>query len=98
MESKMLDIPEIQKHIETLPGWTYEADSISKDFIFRDFIEAFSFLSRVALLSEQQSHHPEWSGVYNQVHIRFTTHDAGGITKKDIEMARRIETMLNTHI
>jgi len=79
-----------------LKGWIYDpaADTISHDFKFKDFSEAFGFMARVALLAQAADHHPEWSNVYNKVTITLTTHDAGGLTKKDVELAAQIDQLL----
>jgi 4a-hydroxytetrahydrobiopterin dehydratase len=76
-----------------LAGWTLdgERDAIRKSFRFRDFVEAFGFMSKVALLSERMDHHPEWSNVWNRVDILLSTHDADGLTLRDIELARAID-------
>ncbi len=79
---------------EEVPSWTFHENALEKMLVFQDFSEAFSFITRVALLSEQLNHHPMWSNVYNEVHISLSTHDAGGVTSKDLEMARRIDEML----
>ena len=71
--------------------WNISNNSIQKEFVFKNFIEAFGFMSRVAILAEKQNHHPEWSNVYNKVNITLTTHDAGGVTEKDLELATAIE-------
>jgi 4a-hydroxytetrahydrobiopterin dehydratase len=79
-----------------LSQWRYGSDRgghISRDWLFADFNEAFGFMSRVALLAEQMNHHPEWSNVYNRVSITLTTHDAGGLSFRDIELARRIDRL-----
>jgi len=80
-----------------LKGWIYDpaADTISHDFKFKDFSEAFGFMARVALLAQAADHHPEWSNVYNKVRITLTTHDAGGLTKKDVELAAQIDQLLH---
>lgn len=82
--------------LSRLNGWIYDqrANAISHDFRFRDFSEAFSFMTRVALLSEAAGHHPEWSNVYNKVTITLTTHDAGGLTAKDVALAEAIDQLL----
>jgi 4a-hydroxytetrahydrobiopterin dehydratase len=67
------------------------ADAIARRFRFKDFNEAFGFMARVALLAEKLDHHPEWSNVYSTVDVTLSTHDAGGVTAKDIEMARAME-------
>ncbi len=70
--------------LQKLGGWQDDEASISKNFVFADFNEAFAFLTRIAMLSEKMNHHAEWSGVYNKVSIRLSTHDAGGVTEKDV--------------
>ena len=77
---------------EALPGWEAVAgrDAIRRAFRFRDFSEAWGFMARVALLAEAQDHHPEWSNVYNRVEILLTTHDAGGLSERDLRLARAI--------
>jgi len=79
----------------TLAGWSVPAgrDAIVKSFKFKDFIEAFGFMTRVALLAEKADHHPEWSNVWNRVDILLTTHDAGGLSIRDIELARAIDAV-----
>ena len=81
--------------LAALPGWTHdpERDAIRKRFVFRDFCEAFAFMTRVALEAEKADHHPEWSNVWNKVDILLTTHDAGGLTTRDVALARKIEAI-----
>jgi 4a-hydroxytetrahydrobiopterin dehydratase len=81
-----------------LPGWTLDAGAgaISRHLEFADFNEAFSFMTRVALIAERRDHHPEWSNAYNVVDITLTTHDARGLTMKDIELARFIDRIAAT--
>lgn len=73
-----------------LAGWRDVSgrDAIEKEFKFKDFKAAWGFMSQVALAAEQADHHPEWSNVYNSVHVVLTTHDSGGVTWKDVELAR----------
>ncbi len=75
-----------------LPGWQVRADGLAliKEFRFADFSEAFAFMTRVALAAEKADHHPEWSNVYNRVAITLTTHDAGGLSVRDLALARAI--------
>jgi len=73
-----------------LPGWseTVGRDAIARTFIFADFNEAFGFMTRAALVAEKKDHHPEWKNVYKTVEVVLATHDAGGVTRLDIELAR----------
>jgi len=78
-----------------LSGWTWDEgrDAIARAFKFRDFVEAFAFMTAVALAAEKADHHPEWSNVWNHVDILLTTHEAGGLTARDIALARRIDAL-----
>lgn len=78
-----------------LAGWQYDAarNGIAKSFRFRDFGEAFAFMTRVALEAEKADHHPDWSNSWNRVEILLSTHSAGGVTARDVELARRIEAL-----
>ena len=82
--------------LAVLPNWILRADglAIERAFRFADFSEAFAFMTRVALLAEKADHHPEWSNVYNRVHITLTTHDAGGLSARDVAMAKAIDGCL----
>jgi len=82
--------------LDGLPDWDYDEgrDAITRTFTFADFSEAFAFMTRVALLAEKADHHPEWSNVWNRVEITLTTHDAGGLSGRDVEMAEAIEGLL----
>ena len=90
--SKQLTGSVLEQNMAGLDGWQANADktAISRSLRFRDFNAAFGFMSRVALMAERLDHHPEWSNVYNKVEITLTTHDAGGLTEKDMVMARFI--------
>jgi len=81
--------------LSELPGWHLREDklAITREFRFRDFSEAWAFMSRVALLAEAQDHHPEWSNVYNRVSITLTTHDASGLSARDVKMAQSIDAI-----
>lgn len=83
--------------LDGLPDWDYDEgrDAVSREFMFDDFNQAFGFMTQVALLAEKADHHPEWSNVYNRVTILLTTHDAGGLSARDIEMAEAIEELLD---
>lgn len=81
---------------QLLPGWSPVAgrDALRRSFRFRDFNEAWGFMCRVALLAERQDHHPEWTNVWNRVEIVLTTHDAGGLSERDVALARAIDALL----
>jgi 4a-hydroxytetrahydrobiopterin dehydratase len=81
---------------ETLPLWAMQSqrDAIVRSFQFADFSAAWGFMTRVALLAEQQDHHPEWSNVYNKVEITLSTHDAGGLSKRDLKLANAIDKLV----
>lgn len=81
---------------DTLGGWRALADrdALRRAFKFRDFSAAWAFMSRVALLAEKHDHHPEWSNVYNRVEITLTTHDAGGLSQRDVALALAIDALL----
>jgi len=76
---------------EDLPGWSGGDDFITKVFQFTDFASAFGFMSEIAVVAEAMNHHPQWYNVYNRVDVTLTTHDAGGVTEKDITLAKRME-------
>jgi len=80
---------------KTLPQWTLVAgrDAIRRDWTFRDFNEAWGFMSRVALLAEKHDHHPEWRNVWNKVEIMLSTHDAGGLSARDVALAQAIDKL-----
>jgi 4a-hydroxytetrahydrobiopterin dehydratase len=92
---KKLSQAELTALLPDLPAWTLDAarDRITRSFRFKDFSQAFGFMSRVALLAEKADHHPEWSNVWNRVDILLTTHDAGGLSMRDIEMAKAIDAL-----
>jgi 4a-hydroxytetrahydrobiopterin dehydratase len=82
--------------LDGLPDWDYEEgrDAITRTVQFADFIEAFGFMTQVALIAERMNHHPEWTNVWNRVDILLTTHDAGGLSGRDVELAEAIDTIL----
>jgi len=79
--------------LKSLTGWkaVEGRDAIAKTFQFADFNRAFAFMTRAALLAEKMDHHPEWFNVYNKVEVTLSTHDAGGVTRKDVEMAKAMD-------
>ena len=73
--------------------WTFENDTVKREFKFKTFVEAFSFMTAIALKAEKMNHHPDWSNSYNRVNIVLTTHDAGGITQLDLDLANSIDRL-----
>ena len=90
MARALLDEKAVADALAGLDGWEAGEDggSIVKNFRFRSFSEAFGFMARVALAAERMDHHPEWSNVYNRVDVRLSTHDSGGVTALDVELAK----------
>src|SRR5690606_40305736 len=93
MAREPIDRKAMDEALASLEGWTLEADglAISKSFSFRNFSEAFAFMTRCALAAEKLDHHPEWFNVYKRVDVRLSTHDAGGLTALDFDLARRMD-------
>jgi 4a-hydroxytetrahydrobiopterin dehydratase len=93
MAVKELDSARREAALADLPDWAYDADArgIRRTFRFADFAQAFGFMSRVAIIAEKADHHPEWFNVYNRVEILLTTHDAGGLSERDIALATAID-------
>ena len=84
---------EIRKELTNLSGWSVVNGKLHKEFIFKDFIEAFGFMTTAALHIEKMNHHPEWFNVYNKIRVELVTHDAGGITSNDINLARTLNSL-----
>ena len=93
-ERKRLSDQEIASNLAGLKGWSIENEKLHKEFQFRSFVQAFGFMTSVALIAESMNHHPEWFNVYNKVMIDLTTHDAGGISNLDFEFASKVEKLL----
>lgn len=96
--SEKLTQDKIKSQLDELNGttskhWDLNGDRLKKEFKFDNFVEAFGFMTKVAILAEKANHHPEWSNVYNKVEIELTSHDAGGITVKDFQLAKGIESV-----
>ena len=94
--AERLDAATRDAALDGLDGWIYDetAGAIGRDFRFKDFSEAFAFMSRVALAAEKAGHHPDWSNSYNKVSIALSTHSAGGLTEKDVALARAIDALM----
>jgi 4a-hydroxytetrahydrobiopterin dehydratase len=97
MMVERLSTAERKAAMQTLPGWVElegaGREAIGRTFTFKDFSEAFGFMARVALIAEKSDHHPEWRNVYRTVEVVLTTHDAGGVTSRDIDLARAMNAI-----
>lgn len=91
---RLLTEAELAQAVSEIPHWEYDRNRFHRKFEFSNFVEAFGFMSRVALIAERLFHHPEWSNVYNKVEISITNHDAGGLTELDVEFCRRVDALL----
>ena len=85
---------EIAAELTSADGWTRAGDKLHRTFKFKDFVTAFSFMAGSALIAERMNHHPEWFNVYNKVVVDLKTHEAGGLTNLDVELAAKIEALL----
>lgn len=83
--------------LDELGEWDYDEarDALTRQFVFADFVEAFGFMTRVAILAEKADHHPEWSNVWNRVDVLLTTHDAGGLSARDVALAEAIDALVD---
>lgn len=90
-----LDTKDVKQALASLDNWQLEDGglAITRRFVFADFSAAFGFMARAALAAEKMDHHPEWSNVYNRVEVRLTTHDAGGLTDRDIKLAAAMDRL-----
>ena len=88
-----LSSEKISEDLKNLPGWIIKDEKLHKDFEFEDFNQAFGFMTRAAMHIEKMNHHPEWFNVYNKITVDLTTHDAGGITQNDIELAKILNSL-----
>ena len=85
---------EIEEELKQLSEWSVKNDKLHKEFKFDNFNQAFGFMTRAAMEMEKMNHHPEWFNVYNRITVELTTHDAGGITKNDVNLARILNTLV----
>jgi 4a-hydroxytetrahydrobiopterin dehydratase len=85
---------EIEEELKKLSEWSVKNDKLRKEFKFDNFNQAFGFMTRAAMEIEKMNHHPEWFNVYNRITVELTTHDAGGITKNDVDLARILNSLI----
>lgn len=93
MAAQRLGSEELSTVLAELSGWTIKEGKLRREYKFADFAHAFGFMATAAVLIEKMNHHPEWSNVYNRVMVDLTTHDAGGVTQKDVELARLLDSI-----
>jgi 4a-hydroxytetrahydrobiopterin dehydratase len=91
MPAPRLGEAEIQAALQQLEGWSYAGGKLHRDYAFADFIHAFGFMATAALAIEKLNHHPDWSNAWNRVVVDLTTHDSGGVTRKDVELAHLLD-------
>ena len=94
MPVERLDAAQKSELSKALPNWVVNGDRLHRDLQFNSFVEAFGFMAQVALLAESKNHHPNWNNVYNRVSIDLTTHDLGGLSSLDVELAAAIDALL----
>ena len=95
-QAVLLDDAARQSLCSSCPAWTIASDGLEREWRFHSFVEAFGFMTQVALLAESANHHPEWSNVYNHGPVRLTTHDLGGRSSRDAELAQAIDALSPT--
>jgi 4a-hydroxytetrahydrobiopterin dehydratase len=89
---------EVKLALSRLTGWQVAAGKLHRDYQFKDFVSAWGFMSSAALVIQQMDHHPEWFNVYHTVRIDLVTHDAKGITRRDVELATKLEELATGHL
>ena len=93
MKMQKLTDSQIAEHMKALPKWELGEDRIKRTFRFKDFVEAFGFMSSAALVAERMNHHPEWKNVWATVDVELSTHDAGGLTELDMKLAAEMDAL-----
>lgn len=93
MAAEKLGAEELNRELKQLSGWSVREGKLHREYKFADFAHAFGFMAAAAVLIEKRNHHPEWLNVYNRVTVDLTTHDAGGITARDVELARTLDSL-----
>ena len=95
MKPYLLQDKELKELIAKIPGWEIKSEYLKREFDFQNFIEAFSFMTKIALICEKYNHHPNWKNIYSKVIIKLSTHDLGGITNLDEKLASEINVAFN---
>jgi 4a-hydroxytetrahydrobiopterin dehydratase len=96
MSIQKMTSEQIETRLKDVPGWELKNEKLHREFKFKNFVQAFGFMTQVAILAERLNHHPEWSNVYSRVTIDLTTHEAGGISSRDFELAGKINELLSS--
>ena len=91
MPAQLLSASDLASLDTTMPNWQLVAGRLHRDLVFADFVEAFAFMTKVALIAEAMGHHPQWTNVWNRVSIDLVTHDMGGLSNLDVQLAQRID-------
>lgn len=93
MSLRKLDNIEVAERLEELDGWILDNGKLHKEYRFASFVAAFGFITKVALCAEKMNHHPEWYNCYNRVRVHLATHDVGGISERDFELAAKMDSL-----
>ena len=96
MDNLKIPTEQVAEFISENKFWSLKENKLHREFVFKDFITAFGFMTQIAIVAECANHHPEWSNVYNKVEVNLITHSEGGITKLDIDLAQKIDTINNS--
>ena len=94
----LLTESEISVALQNLPSWVYKKDALFKTFVFKDFKTVMTVMVSIAFKAEEMNHHPDWSNVYNTLNILLSTHDAGGVTQRDIDLAIEVEKITSKYL
>ena len=92
-ESKKLSSLEVEERLKSLEGWSLNQGKLYKEYKFKDFVTAFAYMTKVAEIAEQRKHHPEWFNVYDTLRVYLATHDVGGISQQDFDLANQMESL-----
>ena len=87
----LLDQTAVETALESLDGWSFDDGALHKTYVFRDFVQAFGFMTSAALCAERANHHPDWSNSYKTVRVNLSTHESGGVTQNDVDLAAEFE-------
>ncbi len=93
MMASRLSGEQAMERLATVPGWELDGDALTRTFTFANFARAFGFMAAAALMAEKMNHHPEWSNVYNRVTVRLSTHDVGGLSELDFDLAAKMSDL-----